>query len=261
MVYYFSGTGNSRYAAHMLGELLGEEVRSIPATGPGAERLAEGKDKTVGFVFPVYAWGVPPIVMDFIKRLPEVLTSAIRSRKVPVWCVATCGDETGLAVKMFRNGLRKRGLELSASYSLIMPNVYVLLPGFGTDPKDVEEKKLKNATERLRRIAAEISRKDWEHDILVGSLAWVKTALVYPLFRKWGVNTKRWHATDACVGCGRCSAACPVGNIAMEGGRPRWGKDCTSCCGCFHVCPTGAVQYGHVTENAGRYYLQKGIEL
>ena len=73
MVYYFSGTGNSRYAARRIGALTGEEVRFLPSLDPYAEDLEKGKDKTVGFVFPVYAWGVPPIVMDFIKRLPEAM--------------------------------------------------------------------------------------------------------------------------------------------------------------------------------------------
>lgn len=281
MIYYFSGTRNSRYAAMRLGSLTGEEVRFIPALDAYTERIILSADKSagnskyhhaaeksheerddspsksIGFVFPVYAWGVPPIVMDFIARLPESFVKSVRENKIPVWSVATCGDETGMAVDMFRKGLAKRGIELSGVWSLIMPNVYVLLPGFGVDSKDVEERKLSEAVGRIEHIASCINKEMWEEDVHLGPWPRVKTAIVYPLFKKWGVDTKKWHYTDACIGCGKCVQACPVGNIALTDGKPTWGKDCTSCCACYHVCPTRGAQYGTITKNAGKYYNDK----
>ena len=255
MIYYFSGTRNSRYAAMRLGGLTGEEVRFIPSRDAYTENLNVAKDKSVGFVFPVYAWGVPPIVMDFIGRLPEAFTEDIRQNRIPVWCVATGGDETGMAVEMLRKELDKRGLILSGAWSLIMPNVYVLLPGFGTDSKDVETRKLSEAVGRIEHIADSVNTGKLDKDVHLGPWPRVKTSVVYPLFKKWGVNTKKWHYTEACIGCGKCARACPVGNIAMIEGRPHWGTDCTSCCACYHVCPTRGAQYGSVTKNAGQYFF------
>lgn len=281
MIYYFSGTRNSRYAAMRLGSLTGEEVRFIPALDAYAEKINISADeaagnskylsatdshaercdtptKSVGFVFPVYAWGVPPIVMDFISRLPEMFIESISEHRIPVWCVATCGDETGMAVEMLRKALGKRNLPLTGAWSLIMPNVYVLLPGFGVDSKEVEERKLSEAVVRIEHIASCINEGMWEEDVHLGPWPRVKTSVVYPLFKRWGVNTKKWHYTDACIGCGKCVKACPVGNIAMTEGHPLWGTDCTSCCACYHVCPTRAAQYGSVTRNAGQYYYKDG---
>lgn len=257
MIYYFSGTRNSRYAAMRLGSLTGEEVRFIPETDPYTERLDIHADNSIGFVFPVYAWGVPPIVLDFIKQLPETMVTYINDKTVPVWCVATCGDETGMAVEMLRKALGKRGIGLAGAWSLIMPNVYVLLPGFGTDTKEVEGKKLRDSVGRLEQIAERINGKKWEEDVHLGSWPRMKTILVYPLFKKWGVNPDKWHYTDACIRCGKCSNACPVGNITMTDGHPKWGTDCTSCCACYHVCPTRAAQYGSVTKKAGQFYNDK----
>ena len=254
MIYYFSGTRNSRYAAMRLGSLTGEEVRFIPARDPYVECIDAGKDRSVGFVFPVYAWGVPPIVIDFIGKLPEGFFETIKENRQPLWCVATCGDETGMAVEMLRKALAKRGASLSGAWSLIMPNVYVLLPGFGTDTKEMEKRKLEDSVGRLTSIAERIKEDKWEDDVHLGSWPRMKTALVYPLFRRWGVDPKKWHYTDACIGCGKCARACPVGNIAMEDGRPVWGNDCTSCCACYHVCPTRGAHYGRVTRNAGQFY-------
>ncbi|MDE6695349.1 MAG: EFR1 family ferrodoxin [Muribaculaceae bacterium] len=255
MIYYFSGTHNSRYAALRLGSMVGEDVRFIPNLDPYTQTIDLQKDKSIGFVFPVYAWGVPPIVIDFIERLPESLIDTIEAYSVYVWCVLTCGDETGMAVEMLRKALSKKGIKLSSSWSLIMPNVYVLLPGFGTDSKDVEEKKLKDAVGRIESIAGKVKSRIQESDVHLGPFPKLKTSLVYPLFKKWGVNTKKWHYTEACIGCGKCAKACPVGNVAMVDGHPKWGTDCTSCCACYHVCPTNSSQYGNITKNMGQYYL------
>ncbi len=254
MIYYFSGTRNSRYAAIRIASLIGEEVRFIPSIDAYKQKLTPSADKSVGFVFPVYAWGVPPIVIDFIAKLPEAFIETVKEKQVPVWCVATCGDETGMAVEMLRKSLEKRGIQLAGTWSLIMPNVYVLLPGFGTDSKEVEERKLSEAVGRIEEISTHIKEGEWEEKVHLGPWPRVKTSLVYPLFKRWGVNTKKWHFTDACIGCGKCSKACPVGNIAMHDGHPVWGTDCTSCCACYHVCPTRAAQYGAITKNAGQFY-------
>ncbi len=196
MIYYFSGTHNSRYAAMRLGSLLDEDVRFIPQTDSYAQEYDPKSDKGIGFIFPVYSWGVPPIVVDFIKRLPESMIENIKKNSAYVWSVATCGDETGMAMDMLKKILHEKGVALSGAWSLIMPNVYVLLPGFGVDPKDVEERKLKEAVGRIEEIAEKIKKGDIVEDLHLGRMPRLKSTLIYPLFKRWGVNTKKWHYTD-----------------------------------------------------------------
>lgn len=191
MIFYFSGTGNSKYCAQMLAEQLGEIAINICTADVNSLNLDDSK--SLGFVFPVYAWGVPPIVLDFIKRLPETFTSELKEKGVKIWMVATCGDDTGETDKMLAATLNKRGLSISAIWSVTAPNIYVLLPGFDVDSDKVREAKIKALDERLHHIASRIGKGEWETDIHRGSMAWLKTAVVYPLFTKWGMVYKKWH--------------------------------------------------------------------
>lgn len=256
MIFYFSGTGNSRYVAEGLASRLADDAAFIPETDATAvnfkadEGLLNGE---LGFVFPVYSWGVPPVVEDFISNLSDAFAEDVRRRNVPVWMVCTCGDETGDTPEMFRNIMRKRGLGVKGIWSVITPNVYVLLPGFDVDPDDVRIRKINELEGRLESIAGQIQRGEWKEDVVYGSLPRLKTKLVYPLFKRWGMFPSKWRANDNCIHCGQCMESCPVGNISMKEGKPSWGKNCTSCVACYHTCPTHAIEYSGVTRHKGQY--------
>ena len=251
MIFYFSGTGNSRMAAEFISESIGENLYFIPKTDPGTARL-EGE--SLGFVFPVYSWGVPPIVVNFVRALSKELRHEVYISGKAVWCVMTCGDDTGLAPEMFRDILEECELELNGGWSVIMPNNYVLLPGFDVDPKDVEQRKLEEAIPRLMEISKLINRGIYERNYAMGSWSWIKTKWIYPLFRRWGIFPSKWHSLESCVGCGICAGSCPVDNIEMVDGRPKWGSRCVSCLACYHSCPRHCVEYGRITSGKGQYF-------
>lgn len=68
MIFYFSGTGNSAWAARHLASLTGDEAYDITNLNklPDMEEV-----KQIGFFFPVYAWGMPEIMVNFVKKLPK----------------------------------------------------------------------------------------------------------------------------------------------------------------------------------------------
>ena len=64
-IFYFSGTGNSLSVARKIANGIGEsEVIAIPNV---INKIKNIESETVGFVFPVYGWGLPRIIVDFIK--------------------------------------------------------------------------------------------------------------------------------------------------------------------------------------------------
>lgn len=251
MVYYYSGTGNSAYTARELSRMTGEKYPpvSIPqALNNSGLDIYTGE--YLGFVFPIYSWGVPPIVLHFIEKLPKDLFEGRY-----VWAVCTCGDEAGVAMRKFSKAIEQvRGEKPDLCMSLIMPNNYVLLPGFDVDKEEVADRKLSEAPRTLRNISDIILKKESNiFKVKEGSMPHLRS-LAYPLFKKWGINPKKWNVDDNCISCGKCCEICTVNNINLDSeGHPTWGKNCLSCCACYHVCPKKAINYGKATQRKGQY--------
>lgn len=249
MIFYFSGTGNSLYAAKMIARHTNEEVISIAAAENKEEEFHEYRlkdDEIVGFVHPVYAWGPPGIVLAFIKKLK--LTNY---RGNYVFSVVTYGGSIGNTMSVMRNGLRKKGISLNSGYSINMPNNYIIMGD--VDSKEREREKLSTAEETLKQINRAIERRaTGEFKVAKGNLPWLLTGLINPMFSKKAIDPAKFYADQQCTGCGTCEKVCSCKNIKVEE-RPLWGQRCTLCLACIHYCPSKAIQYGNATLKKGRY--------
>lgn len=238
MIFYFSGTGNSAWAARKLARLIGDEVCDITALNEPPD-LANAKQ--IGFVFPVYAWGAPEIMTDFMKKLPK--TQAF------TFGLCTCGGDAGHTMKRF-----SRLYPLSSSYSLLMPNNYIL--GSDTDDKDEILHKINAARAELERISGEIRRQEKVYRVHEGTMAGLKSSLVNFGFNKCARSTKPFWAEDSCNGCGQCAASCPAHTITLKDGKPQWASRCFQCMRCINACPQKAIQYGKATVGRRRYTIR-----
>lgn len=93
MIFYFSGTGNSLYVARKLQEIDGSELIDI-ADALNKKRFNYNvkENEKIGFIFPVYFYGLPNLVTEFVDKLK------IESDKEPfIYSVITCGSAIGNA--------------------------------------------------------------------------------------------------------------------------------------------------------------------
>ncbi len=238
MIFYFSGTGNSRWAAQTLAESLGDSAKSI-LEGKAPDLTGEAR---VGLVFPIYAWGVPEPMLDFVKTLPK--TDGF------TFGLCTCGADAGHAMKKL-----SKIFHLDSSYSLVMPNNYVV--GSELDSPEEVRGKLAAAKKSLDTIAGEISRRERVYRVKEGKLAFLKSNFINKGFNGFARSTKPFSVTDRCVGCGQCAALCPTKTITMADGKPRWGDKCYQCLACINRCPQRAIEYGEETKVRGRYTIEQ----
>ena len=185
MIFYFSATGNSEWVAKMLAHLTGDQVYDISSK---TARPDIRDQKQVGFVFPVYAWGVPEPMENFVKSLPK--------GKAFAFGVCTCGSEAGMAMKHF-----SKTYPLNSSYSLVMPNNYIV--GSDTDSEQTIRAKLPEGFQRAEFILEHgfadmvVERKDLPSTIayllfLHDRTAWGDPARAVPHCRAAFPEQPRW---------------------------------------------------------------------
>jgi ferredoxin len=211
MIFYFSGTGNSLHVARKVCEAQGERLVSVAEELAKADNSFEyslAENELLGFVYPIYAWAPPRMMMEFIGRL------RLSRRPTYVFTISTCGSEEGNSTARIRRALGRRGWGLDSAFSLQMPNSYIL--GYDVDSEESERGALSAAEERLKAINSVLSRREsGVYQVLKGKSPGFKTGLVNPLFSRFAMRTDKFYATDSCTRCGLCERICPVGTISL----------------------------------------------
>ena len=274
MIFYFSGTGNSKWAAKTLALETGDTLVSIPEVINSDCSFTLAKDEHVGFIFPIHGWRVPNIVKEFLTKLTiKTLGEDTSHVKHYCFCLVTAGDSIGKAMERFQQQLKSvtvnGALSLKAVCSLIMPESYVGLPGMDVDTKEKELKKKELASKQLKEfsnILKQRPHKDsnqiWGWNQLIrGPIPSFFSGPVGGFFERFLITDKPFHVDSRrCVKCGICANVCPVSDI--KGGlgyEPEWlhnGK-CLTCFSCYHHCPHHAIEFGKRTQKKGQYFYNK----
>lgn len=260
MILYFSGCGNSKFVAEELARLTDDRLMLInPLETEPSVKL--GADEALGVVCPVYAWAVPHIVSDYVKRLSFNVK--------PSYCylACTCGDNVGRTPERYAKVLNARGLSLDAAFSFVMPETYINLPGFHLDSDEGEARKIAAVRERLPQVAEHIKKRERVTDVVRGKMPRFNTYVTNALFYGLLITDKKFTVNNRCISCGLCVKVCPLGNITMTGDyadpkgsvaqglRPLWHGNCTNCMACYHHCPNNAIHSGKATIGKGQYYF------
>ena len=230
-IFCFTSTGNSLQVAKIIAGKTGGEI--VPMRGGPAVC----DDEAIGFVFPVYYWGLPRKVERFVESL------RIENKEAYVFSVVTFGGLTFGVHGLLKQLLKAKGVDLH--YGKNLKSVENYLPEFKANDS---EKLRKKSDEGARRIAEAISRRE-------------RNMIFAPTFiNRLGhrflpdESSDRFFAVSPeCTGCAICQKVCPVDNIVMDSGRPGFDSRCENCLGCLHACPETAIEWKNKTKGKARY--------
>jgi len=235
LIYWFSGTGNSLYAAKKLSAALGDIplvqiTDELPATAIGGEGIK------IGFIFPSYYGNLPRAVRAFVEKL-EI------KQNTYIFTIVTMGAVGQGSVGAMDKALKEKGLRLNYGRGILMPANYVVM--YNPADSGKSGKAIDKADKRLEEFAAAVT----------GRIQSVKTFPVTAknLYKNIENLDSEFTALTDCRGCGLCERICPVRNIKLEKGKPKWLRRCERCMACISWCPAKAIEYGNRTQTRRRY--------
>jgi ferredoxin len=250
-LYYFSGTGNAKSAAHWMAEDVRSKGLKVTvldiATIKNEDISVPEKDSLVGFFFPTHGFNAPPIVLSFLARFP-------RGNNRVFWANTRAG------MKLFR--LHTPGI---SGIAQLLPALLFFLKGYitvGWRPLDMpsnwisihpalRKKAVEFIFKRCRKTVSKFCDKvlsgktvcrgllDLPLDLAISPIS-----ILYYFFGRFFL-AKTFVATGDCDHCGLCLERCPVGAIKEYNDRLYWKFTCESCMQCMNHCHKNAIETSH----------------
>ena len=264
MIFYFSGTGNTKWAASKLASATHEDLISIAPymrADDSSHTLAEPfilkENERLGFVFPVHGWRVPKLVREFIGKMKvqraepdaernsvsaeskassdternsasaESKASSASARNQPfAYCVCTAGDSIGLTIENLNEVISQNPSLQTLGITKVSSSYSLIMPEsyVGLPFMDVDPKE----------------KEIWKKSKSAQELA----VICEEIFdRKEGVNRLvkgpiPWFFTKVVGGF--------FENVLITDKRFHVEKDkCVKCGICANVCPVGDIKGGH----------------
>ena len=232
---YFSGTGNSRYAAELFCREYDKDAIAYTIEDDDVLKAVNSADVIV-FSYPVQFSTVPKIMRDFVTNNKELW----RNKKIFV--IATMGLFSGDGAGMLGRLLESYGAEVIGGLHLKMPDSIA------------DEKALKRPLEKNKELVIQAGQKIKEcvrqlkegHPPLEGMGLLYRLAGFFGQRLYFGHKTKKYSSKlkidkEKCIGCGKCEKLCPMENIVIVGQKAVSGDRCTMCYRCINKCPNEAI--------------------
>lgn len=251
MILYFSATGNTRFVAQQLAARLGDETLDLLDRIKRGDHAPIHSDRPFVICAPTYVCEMPRFLADWLRKTP-LLGSA------QAYFVFTSGGYAGISGVLAGNLMRRKGLRYMGCAELTMPRNYLATDHYPELETPEIERRIRTSNDHIAGIADAIrngerlkSRHVWLFELLI-------TVPFNPVWCRVKQGVGDFHATDRCVGCGKCARLCPLNAIEIVDGKPVWrGKSCAHCMSCIQNCPAEAIEYGQITQKKKRYRFDK----
>jgi len=237
ILYYFSGTGNTKWVADRFKEEF--RLNNIDLELTNIESLEEVSIKNYDFLimgFSIYAEMHPKIVDDFLNRLPKT------KKNIKAIVYSTQGGKSAAATSIMLRELEIRGFRVVIQSSIKMPNNYY----FAVKKKPTlnnQKEILKNAEKKVKHlVSCFLENKELKEGVFLPRIIFGKIS--GRAFRKALPKLSRSiTVTEECIKCGLCLRNCPKNNITFENGYAVFHSKCMLCLRCIHICPKNAIRY------------------
>jgi len=249
-IFYFTGSGNSLAIARSIAEGLGDtEVLPIAKHMDG---FRGNDEERIGIVSPVFAWGPPRMVADFLKKLHA-------KKSQYVFAISSCGGTQATALRKIKKFLGSAGSHLDAGFA-VRGDFLVELPGMDDMPiinfmrkigKPVPAHFKDRRDELVRAISSKAKQKPEVMNWATNTIGSIMYGGAQNMFKK---GDKDFSVGEACVSCGTCAKVCPRENVALVDDRPTWHQNCEMCYACMLWCPQRAIALKGVTPSEPRHH-------
>lgn len=244
MILFFTGTGNSKYVAKAIANKINDEVVSLNNVIKYTMAKTFRSDKPFIIVAPIYAWRFPAIIEDLINKAEFIGNNEI-------YFIGTMESQSGNCYKYCKKICDKKGLIFKGFYGVKMPGNYVISKAM--PDKDKVNEILNAANPVIEKLAEKIKNDENIEKDDKTPFSWVLSSAVNGAFNKFMVSSKNFVVSDRCITCGKCEKCCPVNNVKIRDGKPKFGDKCINCYSCIHHCPKEAINIKGKSENHGRY--------
>ena len=233
IMFYFSGTGNSKYIAELFCRHTGAGCRSIEEEADFTRLISP--ETTVCFCYPVYGSRVPRVMREFAERH----MAALKGKELMIFCtqMVFSGDGARAFYGLFPRG----SVTVRYAEHFLMPNNVCNLFFLPLAGEKSTERYLKNAGIKMEKICAEIQRgtiRKRGFNPVSRALGAVQGVFMPGLERR--ALNKVW-IDGSCDGCGRCVTSCPMKNLKRGDGGITTDNNCTMCYRCINLCPKKAI--------------------
>ena len=268
MLYYFSATGNSLQLAKDFAEKMNANLSNIATLVNNSKNEDIETDANfIGFVVPVYFFGLPKIVVTFLEKL------VIKSKNPYVFAVVTYGGFKGGALNQIAEILSKKNIKLNYGGAVGTVGTYIKM--YDIDLEKINER-LDKANLKADKLLADI--KAQKHKIVAPKIDIFSKMMYEKYLKECENNASNFVVDNSCIGCGLCSKLCPTQNIKAAAGaqvfspceaenetaeravtffRPGFSNKCQQCFACVHWCPKQSIQYTESTRGRKRYHNPK----
>lgn len=237
ILYYFSGTGNTKWVADRFKENF--ELYNIDVDLIDIQYIEDREVKKCDFIIigsPVHVEFPPKVVRDFLNKLDSLK----KNKRAIIYC--TQAAESSSACCFMAKCLKKKGYIISAQISVKMPNNYYFSIGKKPTKNEIENLLIKADKKTKNTIENFIKNKTIRENTFFVKFQLDK--ITYCVFKNMIPKlSKNIYATKECNKCGLCLRNCPQGNITFEGGRAIFHSKCILCLRCIHICPINAIRY------------------